>query len=195
MTLTTEQLQQVQVPGSGAALLAEMQFTTGTLRYSTWGGPLHVLGADWDYLPAGLVKVSDVRSSESIEYPALDLSLGVPDPAILPLAVGQEGTYRGRPIFLYLCVMDHAFRVVDEPQLIWAGVMDQVQMSTGNGDDDMGAITLRCEQPGKDSRNAMSQRLSDQQHRRAYPADTGLSRLAELSGGPQTWLTKKFQEQ
>lgn len=195
MTLTAGQLQQVQQPGSGAALLAQMHFTTGTLRYSTWGGPLRALGVDWDYLPAGLVKVSEVRASEGIEYPALDLTLGVPDPAILPLAVGHESTYRGRPLYLYLCVMDHALRVVDEPQLVWAGVMDQVQMSTGDGEEDMGAITLRCEQPGKDSRNAMSRRLSDQQHRKQYPGDTGLSRLSELAGGPQTWLTKRFQEQ
>lgn len=195
MTLTVAQLQQAAIPGSGAALLAEMQFSTGIVRHSTWGGPLHVLGADWNYLPAGLVRISEVRASEGIEYPALDLMLAIPDPAILPLAVGAEHTYRGRPIYLYLCVMDHAFRVVDEPQLAWAGVMDQIQMSTGDGEEDMGAITLRCEQPGKDSRNAMSLRLSDQQHRKQYPSDTGLSRLAELSGGPQTWLTKRFQEQ
>lgn len=195
MSLTPDQLLQVQQPGSGVALLAEMHFSTGTLRYSTWGGPLMALGSQWQYLPAGLVKVSEVRSSEGIEYPALDLTLGVPDPAILALAIGQEATYRGRGINLFLCVMDHAFRVVDEPQLVWAGQMDQVQMSTGDGEEDMGAITLRCEQPGKDSRNAMSQRLSDQQHRKRFPSDTGLSRLAELAGGPQTWLTKRFQEQ
>lgn len=67
-------------------------------------------------------------------------------------------------------------------------------MSTGDGAEDKGALTMRCEQPGKDSRNAMSQRLTNQQQSKRYPGDTGLSRMAELAGGPQTWLTKKFQQ-
>lgn len=193
MTLTPGQLAQLEQPASAVALLAEMHFTTGTKRYSTWGGGLHALGNDWEYLP-GVVGIGTVQEAEHIEYPALDLTLAIPDPAILALAVGSEKTYRGRLIRLYMAIMDDTFRLVDDPQLIYVGVMDQVQMATGDGGGDQGAITLRCEQPGKDSRNAMSQRLTDQQQRKKYPGDTGLSRMAELAGGPQTWLTKKFQQ-
>lgn len=191
--LTPNQLLQAQRPATAVALLAEMQFTTGTMRLSTWEGSLQALGYEWAYLP-GVMGISGVQQAENIEYPAIDVSLALPDPSILALAVGSEKTYRGRLFRLYMAIMDDELRLVDDPQLLYVGVMDQVQMSTGDGAEDRGALTMRCEQPGKDSRNAMSQRLTNQQQSKRYPGDTGLSRMAELAGGPQTWLTKKFQQ-
>lgn len=191
--LTPNQLLQSQRPATAVALLGEMQFTTGTMRLSTWEGSLQALGYDWAYLP-GVMGISGVQQAENIEYPAIDLTLALPDPSILALAVGSEKTYRGRLFRLYMAIMDDEFRLVDDPQPLYVGVMDQVQMSTGDGAEDKGALTMRCEQPGKDSRNAMSQRLTNQQQSKRYPGDTGLSRMAELAGGPQTWLTKKFQQ-
>ncbi|MEQ6474217.1 hypothetical protein [Comamonas sp. wu1-DMT] len=191
--LTPNQLLQAQRPATAVALLAEMQFTTGTMRLSTWEGSLQALGHEWAYLP-GVMGISGVQQAENIEYPAIDLTLALPDPSILALAVGSEKTYRGRLFRLYMAIMDDELRLVDDPQLLYVGVMDQVQMSTGDGAEDKGALTMRCEQPGKDSRNAMSQRLTNQQQSKRYPGDTGLSRMAELAGGPQTWLTKKFQQ-
>lgn len=191
--LTPNQLLQAQRPATAVALLAEMQFTTGTMRLSTWEGSLQALGHEWAYLP-GVMGISGVQQAENIEYPAIDLTLALPDPSILALAVGSEKTYRGRLFRLYMAIMDDEFRLVDDPQPLYVGVMDQVQMSTGDGAEDKGALTMRCEQPGKDSRNAMSQRLTNQQQSKRYPGDTGLSRMAELAGGPQTWLTKKFQQ-
>lgn len=191
--LTPNQLLQAQRPATAVALLAEMQFTTGTMRLSTWEGSLQALGFEWAYLP-GVMGISGVQQAENIEYPAIDLTLALPDPSILALAVGSEKTYRGRLFRLYMAIMDDEFRLVDDPQPLYVGVMDQVQMSTGDGAEDKGALTMRCEQPGKDSRNAMSQRLTNQQQSKRYPGDTGLSRMAELAGGPQTWLTKKFQQ-
>ena len=192
--MTPNQLLQAQKPSTAVALLAEMHFATGVKRYSTWGGSLRALGHDWEYLP-GVAGIGEIQGSDEIQYPSVDLTLALPDPAILSLAIGEEKNYRGRLIRLYMAVMDNVFRLVDDPQLIWVGVMDQVQMNTGDGTEDMGSITLRCEQPGKDSRNALSQRLSHAQHIKKYPGDTGLSRSAELAGGPQTWLTKRFQQQ
>lgn len=191
--LTPNQMLQAQRPATAVALLAEMQFTTGTIRLSTWEGSLQALGHEWAFLP-GVMGISGVQEAENIEYPAIDLTLALPDPSILALAVGSEKTYRGRLFRLYMAIMDDEFRLVDEPQPLYVGVMDQVQMSTGDGAEDKGALTMRCEQPGKDSRNAMSQRLTNQQQSKRYPGDTGLSRMAELAGGPQTWLTKKFQQ-
>ncbi|EFI63724.1 MULTISPECIES: hypothetical protein [Comamonas] len=191
--LTPNQLLQAQRPATAVALLAEMQFTTGAMRLSTWEGSLQALDHDWAYLP-GVMGISGVQQAENIEYPAIDVSLALPDSSILTLAVGSEKTYRGRLFRLYMAIMDDELRLVDDPQLLYVGVMDQVQMSTGDGGEDKGALTMRCEQPGKDSRNAMSQRLTNQQQSKRYPGDTGLSRMAELAGGPQTWLTKKFQQ-
>lgn len=192
--MTPNQLLQAEKPSTAVALLAEMHFSTGVKRYSTWQAHLHALGHDWEYLP-GVAGIAAVQEADEIQYPAVDLTLALPDPAILALAVGSEKTYRGRIIKLYMAVMDDTFRLIDDPQPIWVGRMDQLQMTTGDGGEDKGSLMLRCEQPGKDSRNAMSQRLSHAQHVKKYPGDTGLSRVAALAGGPQTWLSKRFQQQ
>lgn len=87
--LTPNQLLQSQRPATAVALLGEMQFTTGTMRLSTWEGSLQALGYDWAYLP-GVMGISGVQQAENIEYPAIDLTLALPDPSILALAVGSE---------------------------------------------------------------------------------------------------------
>ncbi|RMX06708.1 hypothetical protein D8I35_09410 [Corticibacter populi] len=194
MTLTTAQQNQLRQPVYGAAVLCELHFADGIQRYTSWGHDLRIGGQDWVAVPPKVISISTVQEAEALEYPAMDIGLAIPDPDMLELLRGSEKTYRGRLMRLYLVVMDDALRVVDEPQLLHVAVMDQLQVNTGNGADDQGSLSMRCEQPGKDSRNAMSQRLTAQQHVRKHPGDTGLARLAEIAGGPQTWLTRRFQQ-
>lgn len=193
MTFPAPINEQLDRRNTALALLAEMHFTTGVMRVASWASFTNLMGQDWMGVP-GMVDVSSLRQSERIEYPALDLTLSIADPEVFPKAIGQESTYRGQLIQLYLVVMNDAFQVIDSPQLVWVGLMDQVNLSTGNGADDKGALRMRCEQPGKDSRNPMSMRLNDAQQQLKYPGDTGLSRMAELAGKPQPWASVKFQK-
>ncbi|MEJ2803853.1 hypothetical protein WAE61_18360 [Comamonadaceae bacterium PP-2] len=186
--------QQLDKRNTALALLGALHFTTGTFRLTTWS-TLQLLGQTWRGLPAGLVKVAPIQESERVEYPALDITLPQATPEMLQAAVDDESTYRGRPCEIHLVVMDDVFRVVDEPQKVWAGVMDQVTLLTGDGRSDMGSLNLRCEQPGKDSRNPQAVRLTDAQQQHKYPGDTGLSRMPALAATKnQIWLSKRFQE-
>lgn len=194
MSLTPGQLVQIAQTTYGCALLAELHYTGSIQRMTTWGGDLQIWGQTWKGIPHQMVAISTVQESERLEYPAIDITLALADPTMLALAIGTEKTYRGRLIRLYMAVMDDVFRLVDEPQLIWAGLMDQITMSTGDGGETAGAITLRSEQPGKDSRNAMSRRMTHAQQVKRYPDDTGLERMAKVAGAPQRWLSKKYQE-
>lgn len=175
-----------------AAILCELHFTTGTQYLTSWGHDLPAMGQVWRGLGT-LGAVSAVQESERLEYPAVDLTLGVPDPQILALGRSDPATYRRRPVKLWLLVLDDQLRAVDTPELLWPGLMDTVSIVTPQGADEPGALRLRCEQPGGDSRNAQGLRLNDVQQQLRHPGDRFFSRMAAMAGSPQPWLSKRFQ--
>lgn len=191
MTAVDSQLASRHVP---VLYLVEMQFTTGTLRYTTWTHHLAWAGHNWLGL-GSLLSVSTVTESERLQYPPMELGLNIANSAQLALALGQSHTYRGRPVTLYRCVLDDELRAIGEPEVAWAGLMDQVRLKTGNGEDEAGAVVLRCEMPGKDRRGPQSLRMNNAQHQARFPGDTFFSRIEQLNGQPTTWLSKKFQRQ
>ena len=107
-----------------------------------------------------------------------------------------SSTYRNRPATVWLGVLDDDLKLAlsPGPQLYWAGVMDQVRIATGDGEGEPGAVVMRCENPCRDSRGPLNLRLNHAQHIARHPGDTGLSRIEQLTGQPQVWLSKKFQE-
>lgn len=172
--------------------LAEMHFTTGVQRYTTWGHNVPWAGFEW--LAVGLVSISPVKTSERLEYPAMDLGLQVGNPALLALALEDPATYRRRDIALYQAFMTDDLQPLGEPELFWAGYMDQVRVNTGDGEDNKGSISLRCEMQGRDSRVSRSLRLNNAQHQARFAGDTFLSRVEALAGKPTPWLSRRFQQ-
>lgn len=183
---------QLASPHAGLLYLVEMQFASGTLRFTNWGHSVDAMGHTWVGLTA-ITSISTLSESERLEYPAVEIGLQVADPAQLALALGPASEYRGRPVLLYEWVLDDELRPLDDPQLAWAGVMDQVRLKTGDGEKEVAGAVMRCEIPGRDPRAAQSLRLNHAQQQARYPGDTGLSRMEQLAGQPQTWLSKRFQ--
>lgn len=184
---------QLDSPHVPVLYLAELAFASGTVRLTNWGHAIDWLGHTWMALNA-VVSVTPVRSSERLEYPALDVGLQVSNLSLLALALGSPSDYRGRDFTLYQAVLDDDLKQMDDPEVAWGGVMDTVRVATGNGEDDSGSLVLRCEQQGRDKRAAMSLRLNNAQHQRRWPGDTFLSRVETLAGRPVPWLSKKFQQ-
>jgi hypothetical protein len=191
MTTVTDQLASGHVPW---LYLAELSFASGPVRLCTWSHAIDWMGHTWQGL-ATAVEVSAVKAGEQLAYPALDIALNIGSDAILAIARGSAAAYRGRPITLYLGVLDDALRPLGDPEIAWAGVMSQIRLSTGDGERDRGSVVMRCEQQGRDNRAATSLRLNDAQHQARWPGDTFLTRMEALTGQPVPWLTKRFQQQ
>lgn len=183
---------QLASPHAGLLYLIELQFASGTFRMTNWGHHVDALGYTWVGLNA-ITSVGAVAQSERLEYPAVEIGLQIADPAQLALALGDAGEYRGRPVLLYEWVLDDNLQALDAPQLVWAGLMDQIRLKTGDGEKESASVVLRCEIPGRDSRAAQTLRINHAQQQARYPGDTGLSRMERLNGQPQLWLSKRFQ--
>jgi hypothetical protein len=183
---------QLASPHAGLLFFIEFGFAGGTMRRCTWSHTLPWNGHDWIGLSA-VVSVSPIRTSERLQFPPLELGLNVANTALLALALGSVQEYRRRPITLWLQVLDDTLQSAGEPEIFWAGLMDQVEVETGDGEAQTGSITLRCEMSGRSSGAARSLRLNHAQHVLRHPGDTGLSRIEQITSQPPTWLSKRFQ--
>jgi hypothetical protein len=174
--------------------LVEMQFVSATVRRCSWGHNLTFGSTEWIGLGGG-ISVSGVDVSENIEYPALDVTLSIANPADLSLALGQESEYRNRPVLVGIGVLDEQLRPQSDPLFpLWTGDMDAVRVRTGSGEGEPGTVALRCEVPGRDGRHATSLRMNNAQHQARWPGDTGMSRIESLIGAQVPWLSRRFQE-
>lgn len=178
---------------AGLRYLVEMEFASATVRLNNWADTFTWGGHDWIGLNA-VTSMSPVRQSERTEYPAIDLGLQIANDAVVAAALDSAADYRGRPITIYQAYLDDKLELVEEPEVVWSGVMDQVRINTGNGEDEEATIVMRCEPPGKDKRPVNTLRLNNAQHQKRWPGDTFLSRVEGLSGKPVPWLSRRFQE-
>lgn len=177
---------------AGTLYLVQMDFSTGSYRFTNWTHSIDWLGYTWLGFGA-IVDVGGMSQAERLEYPALDIGLNIGDPAQLALALGNASTYRNRAVTVWAGILDDELRIVDTPLPYWAGVMDQVRLATGNGEDEGGSVVMRCENPCRDSRAPKNLRLNNAQQQARFAGDTGLSRIEKMTGVPQLWMSVKYQ--
>lgn len=178
----------------GGLYLLELNLSGGLQRLCTWGHAVDFMGHTWSGVNRPL-NLSAVQDSTELAYPAMDVTLSLGNSAHLALALANPAEYRGRSIRIWLATLDDQLRPLPDPEQVWGGRMEQINLSTGDGVKDHGTVTLRCECTGRDNRAAQTLRLMHAQHVARHPGDTGLSRIEALVGKPSVWLSKRFQEQ
>jgi hypothetical protein len=178
----------------GVAWLVELQFTSGTLRYTT--APVDITALTYTWTGGKAVDVSAVSESENANAETLTLGFVV-DTAVLSLTLGNVEHYRGKPAGLWLQLFDEQFQPAGAPIKRWSGVMDRVQISRERSQDgpSTGRIELICSRSGMArSRNAEGLRLSHAQQLQRFAGDTGLQYVQTLVEKPTLWLSTRFQE-
>jgi hypothetical protein len=180
----------------GVAWLVELQFTSGTLRYTT--APVDVVAGGYTYTGGKTVDISALAESENANAERLTLGFVV-DLAVLAATLGNVEAYRGRPAALWLQLFDEQFQPAGAPVKRWAGVMDRVQVtrqrSDAAGGPSTGRIELQCVRAGlARARNAQGLRLSHAQQLQRFAGDNGLQYVQTLIEQPSLWLSKRFQQ-
>ncbi len=181
----------------GAVWLVDMDFQSATLRYTN--GPLDITTTTGLTYVAynNLVGISALSESESNSAEKVTLSLSVIDQALLAASIGNVDAYRGRPVRLYLQLLDDRFQRDGAPVRRWSGYMDKVQISRQKSNDgpSSGKIEMICSRAGMArARTYQGRRLTSTQQQQRYPTDLGLQYLQNLVEQPARWLSKRFQE-
>jgi hypothetical protein len=180
----------------GVAWLVELDFAGGTQRLTT--APVNiVVGADTYTGLGDLLAVGALSESEDANAERVALTLAITSTAQLAAVLGDASTYRGRPVRLYLHLLDAAYAPVGSKVLRWAGYMEPVRINRSRTEHGTasGRIELPCSRAGFfKARNFQGLRHTHAQQLQRYPGDLGLQYLQDLLERPALWLSKKFQE-
>lgn len=180
----------------GVQWLVELQFTTGTLRYTTHSVDVPSGGYTW--LGFGsLVSVDVVRESEDGGVSDVVLGLSIVSTSLIAASMGNVESYRNQPVRLYLQLLGAGYEPVGAPVRRWTGVMNKVRIrrDAGRQGSAGGAIEMVCSKAGGSRiRTGTGLRHTHAQQQLRWPGDNGLQYVQALIEKPAVWLTKKFQE-
>jgi hypothetical protein len=203
LTLDTAAQAQLVAPIRGVQWLAELAFTTGTLRLTTHAVDITSGGYTWTGL-GQLGGVDTVREAEDGGTSDVTLSLGLGSTAMLAAATGNVETYRGQPARLYLQLIGEGYQPVGAPRQRWAGYMNRVRVERskptgagqgGVGGSTSGSIKLLCSRSGANrARAGTGLRLTHVQQLLRHPGDNGCEYIQTLIDKPAVWLSKAFQQ-
>lgn len=202
MSLTLDGTAGARIAASvrGVAWLADLEFGTGTIYFTT--APVTVTALGHDYLGLGdLASVSPIGESEDTAADKITLGFALVNPAMLAATLADVDNYRGRRARLWLQVFDAAFQPAGAPVQRWAGFMDRVAVQRKPADALGGGaasarLDLECSRAGMArARNLAGLRLTDAQQQQRYPGDLGLQYMQTLIETPSLWLSKRFQQQ
>lgn len=98
------------------------------------------------------------------------------------LALDAQYAYPGRPITLYQAWLNPStYAVLDAPDVIYAGVVDRMQIRLKAGaTDGTCEVAITCATKYARLKLAQERRMSDEQQRALYPGDTSLRFLAKM---------------
>lgn len=196
LTFDASALAQVAAPVRGAQWLVELEFASGTVRYTTNAVDILSGGHTWQGFGA-LVSVGGVRETEDGSSGSVTLGLSIVSAGMIAAASGNIDNYRAKPARLYLQLIGETYQAVGAPTARWSGYMDKVRINRKPSQDGTGtgSIEMVCSRANANrSRTATGLRHTHAQHIRRFPGDNGFEYIATLIETPAVWLSKKFQE-
>jgi hypothetical protein len=199
LTLDSGSNTQIASDARGIPLLIELDFTTGTLYYTTWGD--NITTAGHTYIGIGdLVGIQGLSESDDFAARSLTFVLSGANSAIIAAATGASNTYRRKRARIYAIVTNGTYQAAGARVQRWEGYMDQVSIERSDPatvTDDMGSakVMLKCTRAGVPmSRRSVGLRSTHQQQISVYPTDRGLEYQQGLVEVPVMWLSKRFQQ-
>lgn len=197
LTLDTAAQTQIEAAARGVQWLVQLDFGTGTLRYTTHAVDITSGGYTW--LGLGQVMgVDTVREAEDGGATDVVLTCSLVSTALLASLSGNVENYRGRRARLYLQLLGEGYQPVGAPRARWSGVMNKVRVERstgGQGGSSGGSIKMVCSRSGAGrARVGTGLRHTHAQHIARWSDDNGCEYIQTLVEKPAVWLSKQFQQ-
>ena len=164
---------------------AKLEFPSGTIYVHnslgtyTWGGQ--------NWLGVGdLGSISQVQEGIEVSPYAITLTLSGLDATISGAALTED--YFMHPVTVYMGVLDADDALIADPTQIWAGFMDQMNVSLGSDGGDAIQLIAESELSRFDvSRNLMYTNAAQQER---YSGDLFFSHIHKVQGAKFDWGKK-----
>lgn len=179
--LTTDMVTELTGKVVHPALLAVMEFDSGTLR--VWSGYSDLVWNGDTYTGGGnLVAVSSFQETEDLDANGLTVTLsGVPSDQI---ALALTERTRGRPFRLYLGMVTTGNVMLDDPYRLFTGLMD-VMEATDTGA--TSSLTVTVENRLIVGQRVQNRRYTSQDQKKTYPTDLGFDLINQLQDKSIVW--------
>lgn len=185
---------------AGIHYLVDLDFATGTLRYTTHALAI-VFGGNTYTALGDLVEVGNLAESENQGADKIELTFSIVNQAMLAALIGPATVYRNRRVRIHAQLIDDTYQPAGAAVLRWAGFMDAPAIDRSPAPPDGGSaatgkLRLPCWRAGQARmRTANSlRRTHAQQLQRTGGVDTGLRYTQQLIEQPSQWLSKRFQQ-
>lgn len=167
-----------------ASMLFYFDFTTGARRFWAGFGDLEAGGETW--IGAGqLIEVEGLAAATGTVAAATTFTLSGVDADFVALARNTSDAVKGRRVRVYLQFFTEGWQPLDEPVVIWSGIMDVMQYTAeGPG---LRRITLTAELIWTDRNRPPYGLLTSADQKARYPGDKGLDRTASLAQKTIAW--------
>lgn len=165
-----------------------LEYDEGTERattapYSIWFDD-EGTGADNEFIGVGaLGTISAIEEGSDLRAYGMSASLTGVDPA--QLATALDSKYQGRPAYIWLGFLDAGHIIIDEPVLVFSGMMDTQPIElgrTGSIGVTIENVMARWENP-----NPENLRYTDADQQSRYPGDLGYEFASVTVSREITW--------
>jgi hypothetical protein len=130
-----------------------------------------------------LGQISDLESSIGGNAPQARFTLSGVDPNILANALDAQEIY-GRDCNVYMQFFDDSFNCLDNPYVIWAGLMDTVKITQNV---DMCQVEMTAETIFARRAKPPLGMLSDREQQKFFPGDNSLAGIPALMNKTAIW--------
>lgn len=161
-------------------IFAKLEFDAATIYIHNGIGPLTFGGNE--YLGVGdFGGISVIEEGQEISPYGISLILSALDSTFLNTALTLD--YYMRPITIYIGAIDSAGALVADPDELWSGKMDTMDIVTGQ----VNTIQLNCESDLAIFDKINGKRYSDAQQQADYPGDLFFQFLDQMVDSNVAW--------
>ncbi|GLR55127.1 hypothetical protein KYK30_31745 [Shinella yambaruensis] len=171
-----------------AALLLELQFTSGNEWLWEGGGPIKTLdGRTWEGT-GGLGSIEGISQAVNGVAPEVRFRLSGVDADFAAKAKGETEEYLYRPALIYIQFFDEAWQPLDNPYSLMFVRMTGLAPSFESTDAGrVYEVAVTAETPFAVRRRAPYGYLTDRDQQLRHPGDRGLERVAGIDNKNIIW--------
>jgi len=172
----------LQAQNVNLVMFAKLEFPSGTIYVHNGLGTYNWNSQDW--LGVGdLGSISKVEEGTDVSPYAITLTLSGLDSTMSGAALTED--YFMHPVTVYLGILDADDVLLEDPTQIWAGFMDQMNLTVGaNGGD---AIQLIAESELSRFDEAKNLMYTNANQQKRYSGDLFFSHIHKIAGAKVNW--------
>lgn len=165
-------------------VFVELQFATGTLRYTNAETDIAWDGHTW-IGAAAFTRLDPIEETAAPQAAALKLQFSGLDATYLDKILNEQ--YQGRAAQIWVVPLDAALQPVMDPVSVFAGRMDEPEVTVGETFD----ITLTLENRWADWDRPRLRRFTDADQQALNPGDRFCEYVAAVESAELVWGTYK----